>query len=150
MPPQRARSLPKSAFPSYFAKLKTQSYNDGPQQRTSAYHIRSLSWNPLGTLIATGSSDRTLRIWNPERPQAKHSTELRGHSGIVERVSFSPTSETELASCSADSTLKLWDVRSKTCTGDLKVGGEAFTLVFSPDGSEIVVGRKVSEPSQEP
>lgn len=144
MAPQRARSLPKNAFSPYFAKLKTQPYNDSPSQRTSTYHIRCLSWNPLGSLIATGSTDRSLRIWNPERPQAKHSTELRGHSGVVERVSFSPVSEVELASCGADGTLKLWDVRSKTCTGDVKVGGEAFTLVFHPEGSELVVGRKVS------
>ena len=30
--------------------------------------IRSIAWNPLGSLIATGAVDKTLRVWNPERP----------------------------------------------------------------------------------
>ncbi|KAJ9641436.1 hypothetical protein H2199_005406 [Coniosporium tulheliwenetii] len=52
------------------------------------HNIRTLAWNPLGTLVATGAGDRTLRIWNPERSQVRNSTELRGHVGAVERVAW--------------------------------------------------------------
>lgn len=106
--------------------------------------LRTLAWNPTGQLIATGSADRTLRIWNPERPAIKYSTELRGHSAAVEKVLFNPIRDAELASCSADGTVRFWDVRSKTCVSRLDVGGEAFTLSWSADGSTMVVGRKVS------
>jgi THO complex subunit 3 len=105
--------------------------------------IRTLAWNPTGQLIATGSADRTLRIWNPERPAIKYSTELRGHSAGVEKVLFNPVRDAELASCSTDGTVRFWDVRSKTCVSRLDVGGEAFTLSWSADGSTMVVGRKV-------
>jgi THO complex subunit 3 len=101
-----------------------------------------MSWNAPGTLIATGALDRTLRIWNPERTQVKNSTELRGHTGGIERVAFHPLNDTELASCSSDGTVRFWDVRSKASVGEVKVGGEAFTLAWKPDGTEVVVGRK--------
>jgi THO complex subunit 3 len=86
-----------------------------------------------------------LRIWNPERPNARYSTELRGHSAAIEKVLFNPVRDAELASCSTDGTVRFWDVRSKTCVSRLDVGGEAFTLSWSADGSTMVVGKKVSD-----
>jgi THO complex subunit 3 len=73
----------------------------------------------------------------------KYSTELRGHSASVEKVLFNPGRDSELASCSSDGTVRFWDVRSKTCVSRLDVGGEAFTMAWSADGSVIVVGRMV-------
>ncbi|KAK8156848.1 WD40-repeat-containing domain protein [Phyllosticta citribraziliensis] len=140
-PPSRPRTLNKATFPSVFSKLKTQTYSD-VSRGTATRNIRTIDWNPLGTLIATGASDRTLRVWNPEKPQAKNSTELRGHTNSIERVAWNPTKESELASCSADGTVRFWDVRTKLCISKVEVGGEAFTLSWRPDGSEVVVGRK--------
>ena len=107
------------------------------------HRIRTLAWNPTGQLIATGSADRTLRIWNPERPNVRYSTELRGHTAGIEKALFNPVRDAELASCSADGTVRFWDVRSKTCVSRLDVGGEAFTLSWSADGSTMIVGKKV-------
>ncbi|KAF2189433.1 WD40 repeat-like protein [Zopfia rhizophila CBS 207.26] len=144
-PPARARPLSKAAFSPTFSKLKTSIYTDSLRPSapvSSAHFIRTLSWNAPGTLIATGAADRTLRIWNPEKTNVKNSTELRGHTGGVERVAFHPVNETELASCSSDGMVRFWDVRSKAVVGEVKVGGEPFTLAWTPDGSEIVAGRK--------
>ncbi|CAI6253825.1 unnamed protein product [Periconia digitata] len=148
-PPQRARSLPKSAFSPAFAKLKTSVYTDNlrPGAPVSSSHfIRTISWNASGSFVATGSLDRTLRIWNPERTNVKNSTELRtpGTPGTValERVAFHPINENELASCGTDGMVRFWDVRSKASVGEVKVGEQPFTLAWMPDGSEIVAGRK--------
>lgn len=73
----------------------------------------------------------------------RYSTELRGHSSGIEQVAFNPIRESELASCSADGTVRFWDVRSKTSIGRVDVGGEAFTLSWTADGSSVLVGRKV-------
>lgn len=81
---------------------------------------------------------------NPEKPALKNSTELRGHTGIVEHVAFNPRSETELASCGADGVLRFWDVRSKASVSEVKLGGDASKLVWKPDGTEVVVATKVS------
>lgn len=104
--------------------------------------IRCISWSPTGNLIATGSVDRTLRIWNPEKNQVKHSTELRGHTGAVERVAWNPTKDGELASVSHDGTLRIWDVRSRICLATVNIGGEGLTVAWSPEGKLLIVGRK--------
>ncbi|KAJ5899130.1 hypothetical protein N7495_003874 [Penicillium taxi] len=141
-PAPRRDLLAKEHFAYVFGSYKTQNYYDPGAKGPGFHTIRTLDWNPTGQLIATGSSDRTLRIWNPERPAVRNSTELRGHSGAIEKVLFHPVRDAELASCSADGTVRLWDVRSKTCISRLDVGGEAFTLSWSADGKTMMVGKK--------
>jgi THO complex subunit 3 len=133
-------------FQSSFSKLRTTAYLDTPPGvRTSSTlsRIVTLSWSPLGNYVATGAVDKKLRVWNPERAHVKHSTELRGHTGSVERVAFNPMREAELASCSLDGTIRIWDVRSKANVAEIKTGKECFSLCWRPDGSELVVGTKV-------
>ncbi|KAL2001638.1 hypothetical protein VTN02DRAFT_1496 [Thermoascus thermophilus] len=141
-PPPPRRLVPKDRFAYLFGALKTQSYHDPAARGPGSHTIRTLAWNPTGQLIATGSADRTLRIWNPDRAHVKYSTELRGHTAGIEKVVFNPVRDSELASCSSDGTVRFWDVRSKTCISKLDVGGEAFTLSWSADGSVVLVGRK--------
>ena len=107
--------------------------------------IRTIAWSPTGRFIATGSADRTLRIWNPEKQQVKNSTELRGHTGAIERVAWNPVREADLVSVSSDGTAKFWDVVEKKCVATLQLGGEGLTVVWSADGSRVMVGRKVYE-----
>ena len=148
MPAPRARTpLPPSTFPSIFSKQKAILYSEHPPSSSRSSTSRpvspTLSWSPLGNLIAT-ASERTVRVWNPERPVAKNSTELRGHGGHVECVAFHPRREAELASCGSDGVVRLWDVRAKRATGEVKVGGPgqgAYHIAWRPDGSEMVVGR---------
>ncbi|KAL8947841.1 MAG: hypothetical protein Q9222_005926 [Ikaeria aurantiellina] len=143
MPPTPPRkSVPKDRFPTFFSTLKTQTYHDPSTRGHGSHTIRTIAWNPTGHLIATGSADRTLRIWNPEKPQVKNSTELRGHNGAIERVAWNPIKEAELASVSSDGTCRFWDVRSKTCIATVQLGGEGLTLGWANDGSLALAGRK--------
>jgi THO complex subunit 3 len=114
----------------------------------------------LGTLIATGAADRTLRVyvqviyfkcknitnphrWNPERQHVRYSTELKGHSAGIEKVAFNPVKDAELCSVSSDGVVKFWDVRTKAVINEIKGLGDAFTLAWCPDGESLVVGNKV-------
>lgn len=148
-PPTRAKYMGQSDFIKHFSKLKTSVYQDStrPGAVSSSHFIRSISWNASGTFIATGALDKTLRIWNPEKTNVKNSTELRTPGATagtaLERVSFHPINENELASCSTDGMVRFWDIRSKASVGEVKVGEQPFTLAWTPDGSEIVAGRKV-------
>lgn len=149
--PPRARALTRSSFSAFITKLRTTAYSDLPGGRAApslasvSHNLRTIAWSPLGNLVATGAGDRTLRIWNPERAHVKNSTELRGHVGAVERVAWHPVREAELASCSADGTVRFWDVRSgsRGRVGEIKLSGEGLTCVWKPDGGEVVVGTKV-------
>lgn len=44
---------------------------------------------------------------------------------------------------SDDGAVKFWDVRTKNCTNEVKGLGDAFTLVWAPDGESLIVGTKV-------
>lgn len=97
----------------------------------------------MGTLIATGAIDKTLRVWNPEKPNVKFSTELKGHAAPIEKVAFNPVKDAELCSVSSDGAVKIWDVRTKACVNEVKVSGHATSLAWAPDGSSLLVGSKV-------
>ncbi|KAL9081284.1 MAG: hypothetical protein Q9157_000139 [Trypethelium eluteriae] len=149
MPAPRARTpLPSGTFPSVFSKQKDIIYSDHSSSSSRSLSSsrtlsHTLSWSPLGNLIAT-ASERTIRVWNPERNASKNSTELRGHGGYVDCVAFNPRKEAELASCGGDGVVRLWDVRAKKATGEVRVGGAgqgAYRIAWRPDGGEMVVGR---------
>src|SRR5207237_5698111 len=71
--------------------------------------IDALAISPDGRLLATGSTDATVRLWQTDtwRPLRI----LRGHKSYIWRVAFSPNGAL-LASTSKDGTLRLWDVRT--------------------------------------
>lgn len=49
--------------------------------------VNSVVFNPTGTLIASGSSDNTVKLW--ENNSTGASATIRGHFGPVRAVSFS-------------------------------------------------------------
>jgi len=144
-PPIQRKPLPKNDFAKHFSTLKTQTYTDPPTRGSSGTIHRTISWNHTGGLIATGATDRTVRIWNPERTNGRTQTELKGHMQEVTKVLFNPVKEFELASCSKDGSVRFWDTRSKSCVASLTVGGDLFSMAWSVDGSAMVVGNKVGK-----
>ncbi|ORY62303.1 WD domain-containing protein [Pseudomassariella vexata] len=139
VPPKTA--VPPEKFKAVFPTLKPTAYND-PAAVRGSNNIRSIAWNPLGTWVATGSADKTLRVWNVDKPNVRQSTELKGHSGPIEKIAFNPVKELELCSVSSDGTVKFWDVRTRTLINEVKGLGETFTLAWSADGESLIVGNK--------
>lgn len=145
--PMDRKSIQKAAGRSHWQNIFEQ-----PTIRTNVIfeamaersRIRSIDWNPLGTLIATGSHNKVVRVWNPDRPNIRYSTELKGHEGAVEQVRFNPIKDAELCVVSADGAVKFWDVRNKALLNEVKGLGELFTLVWHPEGECVIVGNKVS------
>lgn len=82
-------------------------------------------------------------VGNPEKPNVRFSTELKGHQAPIEQVAFNPVKDAELCSVSNDGVVKFWDVRTKACINEVKGLGEAFTLAWAPDGQSLVFGNKV-------
>ncbi|XP_010627446.1 apoptotic protease-activating factor 1 [Fukomys damarensis] len=65
--------------------------------------------NSQNLLLATASNDFFLKLWDLNQKECRNT--MFGHTNSVNHCRFSPDDEV-LASCSADGTLKLWDVRS--------------------------------------
>ena len=72
-------------------------------------NLYSYNFSPDGTTLATASNDNYVRLWDVAT--GTHKATLRGHTGLVRRVSFSPNGET-LASASDDGTVLLWEFSS--------------------------------------
>jgi WD40 repeat protein len=73
--------------------------------------VNSVAFGPDGRTIATGSSDRTARLWNVSGIQPRLQHTLGGHRDQVYRVALDP-SGTRLATAGFDNRVKLWDVES--------------------------------------
>ncbi|MBW4610813.1 MAG: NACHT domain-containing protein [Hassallia sp. WJT32-NPBG1] len=82
--------------------------------------------------IASGSYDRTIRIWDIITGQCLRI--LRGHTGFIFSLTCSPDAKT-LASGSADNTIKLWDIQTGQCFKTLEQHTDwVFSIAWSPDG----------------
>jgi hypothetical protein len=68
--------------------------------------FRCLAWSPGGTLIATGSDDRTVRLW--EAASGQLLCTLEGRAGAVRSVAWAPDGG-QLASGADDGTVRLWN-----------------------------------------
>jgi len=65
-----------------------------------------------GSLVASGSHDRTVRIWDIRTGHCLQV--LEGHSNCVWSVAFSPDGKT-IASGGDDGTTKLWNAETGEC-----------------------------------
>ncbi|XP_010456450.2 PREDICTED: WD repeat-containing protein 26-like [Camelina sativa] len=74
--------------------------------RRSRFIIRSCFGGYKQAFIASGSEDSQVYIWH--RSTGKLITELPGHAGAVNCVSWSPTNLHMLASASDDGTIRIW------------------------------------------
>ncbi len=73
--------------------------------------VCSVSISPDGRTLASGSKDKTIKLWDIDTGELRHT--LSGHSHWVNSVSISPDGRT-LASGSEDNTIKLWRVTAPT------------------------------------
>ena len=77
--------------------------------------INCIEFSSNGKLLATGSEDKTIRLWDLTLAKPK-SIVLEGHSGWVFSVKFSPNNQ-YLVSGGADNDDCLWDVKSGLLIG---------------------------------
>ncbi len=102
--------------------------------------VYAVAYSPDGKLVATGSFDKTIKLWN-----AADGKELRtfagpqGHQSLVLSIAFAPTGD-RLASGGADNFAKIWDVPSSKPLREVAVGGSGPKTTVAADGKAYAVG----------
>ena len=99
--------------------------------------VWSMAFSPDQTMLAAGSLDGTLRLWN--LITGKPGTVLKEHTGSISNLTFSPNGKL-LASSSKKGELIVWDVNSGEQLTKLTVEGQVQALSFSPDGATLAYG----------
>ena len=66
---------------------------------------------PNSAVIATGSDDGTIRLWDQRKAGSPAWRTLRGHVGWVKNTE--PVDARHLLSASFDGTLRLWDITAE-------------------------------------
>jgi WD40 repeat protein len=108
--------------------------------------IVGLEFSPDSRILATGSVDRTIKLWDTS--DWNELATLTGHEREVADLAFSPDGR-ELYSTGFDGTVRRWDVHARQPKDILWRGpGAIFALALSPDGKSLAFCPSVPIPTK--
>lgn len=100
--------------------------------------VNAIAFSPDGQEIASGSDDKTIKVWNLNTGKAIRT--LTGHSNWVYTVAISPDGK-NIVSGSKDNTIKIWNLNTGKELRTLR-GHSSFvnSVAITPNGQQIVSG----------
>lgn len=108
--------------------------------------VTAVAISPGGRILASGSSDKSIKFWSLETGELLHTFPGRslwmgdGHTGRISTLVFSPDGDT-LASGSDDGTVKWWDLTHRELIYTFPNHGWGISAIaFSPDAYLLACG----------
>lgn len=127
-------------------------------------HVRSAAFSPDGKLLASGSEDGTVRVW--DWSAARQHAVLSGHRSMVNYAAFHPSDASVLLSADSAGFLRLWrlessivppftghrkrvDLLRRNAMGTLSSDGQS-TRIWSMDGTSVAMEGRMLATSAAP
>ncbi len=107
--PTGTAGIPLEATASEDGKVQVWNTGNGkqlliPTPAPQAGKVWSVAWRPYGNRLATGTEDKTARVW--DATTAKELQSLKGHDVAIRREAWSPDGK-RLVTASDDKTAKV-------------------------------------------
>lgn len=104
-----------------------------------AHHsgINDFKFSPNEKLIATGSSDKTIKIWNVKTGTLLYN--FTDHTKSISEIDFNK--DGKLLATTGDASVRIWNIETGKLLFELKGEILSFnTVEFSPDGKNVLAG----------
>ncbi|KAJ6020469.1 hypothetical protein N7540_005973 [Penicillium herquei] len=107
-------------------------------QEAHGDQVNSIAWSQEGSRLASASSDKTVRIWDPATGHSVFT--LEAHSDRVNSIAWSQDGS-RLASASDDKTVRIWDPATGHSMFTLEAHSDTvWSIAWSPDGGRLASG----------
>jgi WD repeat-containing protein 48 len=94
------------------------------------FSIYSLAMNGQGTLLASGSPENCIRLWDPRTCQK--SIKLKGHTHNIRSILLN-SDGTQCLSASSDHTIRLWSLGQQRCISTIEIHTEGVWTLCAND-----------------
>lgn len=126
----------------------TTGHRVGPPLRGHQQWVTAVAFNRDGSMLASGSFDRGIRLWRIEEDGGSPVGLLEGHPSTVRALAFSPDGKVLVSGGGGSpgaqlggltgGVMRLWDVSAKRARGTmLRSASELIDVEFSPDGRNL-------------
>jgi len=96
-----------------------------------------LAFSPDNRLIASGSYDSCVKLWNTTTGKLEKT--LAGHHGKVNAVCFSPKGDGLVLSAGSDHRVILWDVSNGNLRNEFHCQGPATSVTVQRSGRDLLM-----------